>query len=126
MGRLEPIPVLMAPGRCSPASTAAHIQFPAKHCVRSSEEDTQQRPSAAQSWSSVLCMLGILGEAALPRSAVLAGAKSAAVLIQGVWLIMIANIMWTGATCERSAINKGCLRHLVIRTDISSGVTCSH
>ena len=41
-------------------------------------------------------MLGIVAEAAVPRSAVLAGAKSAAVLIQGVWLIAISRIMWTG------------------------------
>ena len=32
----------------------------------------------------------------MPRSAVLAGAKSAAMLVQGAWLIGIANIMWTG------------------------------
>ncbi len=45
-------------------------------------------------------MLGIVAEAAVPRSAVLAGAKSAAVIIQGVWLIAISRIMWTGDTYD--------------------------
>ena len=56
---------------------------------------------ALQSYSAALCMLAVGAEAVVPRSVVLGGAKSAAVLIQGVWLIMIANIMWTGQHPER-------------------------
>jgi hypothetical protein len=41
-------------------------------------------------------MIAVLVEAAVPRSAVPAGAKSAAMLVQGAWLVEIANIMWTG------------------------------
>ena len=51
----------------------------------------------SQAISSALCSIAILAEAAVPRSTVLAGAKSAAVLVQGAWLVQIAGIMWTGA-----------------------------
>ena len=48
-------------------------------------------------YACVLCALFVLAEAAWPRNAALSFGKGFAVMLQGAWLIRIADIMWTGA-----------------------------
>ena len=48
-------------------------------------------------YACILCAVFVLAEAAWPRNAALSFGKGFAVMLQGAWLIRIADIMWTGA-----------------------------